>query len=656
MWSHETRQAFEALRVAVDQCPILAWLTQGVTTILCTDACQYGIGGYLYQLLGDKEIPIAFVSKALTEQQAAKWSTIEKEGFAIYYCLQKLQYLLRDIHFTVKTDHLNLAWRFLNNETNPRVKRWKLAIQEFDFDIEYLEGSANIAADCLSRMPHELTHGVEDTPLLITMGPDAGTNISEVNETRGHMKEAELPQQVPHTTSPTQHELTKERYQLMLRYHNARAGHVGTQRLMDRLTRHLFEQHEKPWPYMRGYVKQFIRLCPCCQKMASTKLAIQVTPFTLARYQPMECWNVDTIGPLPEDTHGNKFIIVLIDMFTRFVELRATVTTDAATAARFMYEQMGRYGTPKQILSDNGTQFCNELFTEYCRLSGVQQLFVLAYSKEENGLVERANKSVMTHLRNLIVDRTQGQLPWSDRLPMVQRIINAMEHTVLGVSPQQLLYGNAIDIERRVFLASDEVVESPSIEGEETDTVRKWFANMLAFQEQVTISATANQRKKDNQHLDEHATTRTQFEVGQLVLIDYPHSTHGRDQPSRFHPNKRGPFRVTGTEGNRLTIEDLHTGKAEEHLILNARPFYFHPDFVDPKEITLTDNDLYIVEQILAHQGNPKAKKSLEFKVKWLGYPTPTWEPYHNLRTNARLHEYLRKDPKLRTLIPKGFT
>ena len=152
-WNEEAEQAFEELREAIDQCPVLAWITKGGETILCTDACNYGIGGYLYQIIGGEERPIAFISKALTEQQVQKWSTIEKEGYAIYYGLQKLQYLLRDTHFTIKTDHLNLAWKFLNNETNPRVKRWKLAIQEFDFDIEYLEGEANVAADSLSRMP-----------------------------------------------------------------------------------------------------------------------------------------------------------------------------------------------------------------------------------------------------------------------------------------------------------------------------------------------------------------------------------------------------------------------------------------------------------------------------------------------------------------------
>jgi transposase InsO family protein len=657
-WTEDTLIIFEELRHAIDQCPILAWITKGGQTILCTDACNYGIGGYLHQIFGDEERPIAFVSKSLTDQQVQKWSTIEKEGYAIYYCLQKLQYLLRDIHFTIKTDHLNLAWKFLNNDTNPRVRRWKLAIQEFDFDIEYLQGEANIAADSLSRMPEERSEPMTTSTLMNLTTADDTTSMNDTQEKDTNDKITETETNV--TVEPlyripeSQFKITHERYQLMAKFHNARVGHVGVERLVNRVMNHLLTTGQQPWQYMRNHARQFIRLCPCCQKMATTKIAIQVTPFTLARYQPMECWNIDTIGPLEEDTHGNKYIIVMIDMFTRFVELKATKSTDARTAALFLYEQMGRYGTPKQILSDNGTQFCNELFDEYCKLTGVQQLFILAYSKEENGMVERANRSVMTHLQNLIVDRAIGTLPWSNRLPMVQRIINATVHAATGIAPQQLLYGNAFDIERRIFLEKDEIGPQVTTDRAETNTLREWFADMLTFQEQATIQAIDNQWRKDQRHIERGNQTRTQFEVGSLVLINYPHTDYGRDQPSRFHPKIRGPFRVIETKDNRIITEDLNTQKQEEHLILNARPFHYDPAFVNPKEVALTDNDLYVVEKVMAHKGDSKKRSTLEFKVKWLGYPNPSWEPYHNLRTNAHLHEYLR-GKKLTSLIPKDF-
>ena len=100
---------------------------------LYTDASDFGIGGYLCQIIDGKEVPIAFISKSLSEQEI-NWSTIEKECYAIVYCLNKLNYLLSNRKFVLKTDHLNLT--FMDADTNPKVKRWKLSIQHYDAEIE----------------------------------------------------------------------------------------------------------------------------------------------------------------------------------------------------------------------------------------------------------------------------------------------------------------------------------------------------------------------------------------------------------------------------------------------------------------------------------------------------------------------------------------
>ena len=153
-WTPEAEKAFEDIKDAINNCPQLFFLdyTEGLPIYLHTDASTYGIGAYLFQVVDGHERPIAFISKTLNEQQIKKWSTPEKEAYAIFYSLQKLEYLLRDAKFTLRTDHKNLTLPFLNNEQNARVKRWKLAIQQFDFNIEYIKGEENIVADHLSRL------------------------------------------------------------------------------------------------------------------------------------------------------------------------------------------------------------------------------------------------------------------------------------------------------------------------------------------------------------------------------------------------------------------------------------------------------------------------------------------------------------------------
>ena len=73
-----------------------------------------------------------------------KWSTPEKECYAIYYSLIKLEHLLLDTEFTIHTDHKNLT--FLDESANARVNRWKLALQEYRFTIEYIKGADNVVA------------------------------------------------------------------------------------------------------------------------------------------------------------------------------------------------------------------------------------------------------------------------------------------------------------------------------------------------------------------------------------------------------------------------------------------------------------------------------------------------------------------------------
>jgi len=103
---------------------------------LHTNASDYGIWAYLFQFdqANNKEYPAAFVGKSLSKTER-NWSTIGKEAFAIIFALMKQEYLLRDIHFVLRTDHANLT--YINLDYKGRVKHWKLAIQDSSFDIEH---------------------------------------------------------------------------------------------------------------------------------------------------------------------------------------------------------------------------------------------------------------------------------------------------------------------------------------------------------------------------------------------------------------------------------------------------------------------------------------------------------------------------------------
>ena len=112
-WDDETDSAFHTIQNSIKNIPTLHFIDPDAPIYLHTDASDYGIGAYLFQLKDGIEYPIAFVSKALHKEQL-RWDTPEKECYAIFYSLQKLSYLIRDTHFTLRTDHKNLT--FLNQD------------------------------------------------------------------------------------------------------------------------------------------------------------------------------------------------------------------------------------------------------------------------------------------------------------------------------------------------------------------------------------------------------------------------------------------------------------------------------------------------------------------------------------------------------------
>ena len=197
-------------------------------------------------------------------------------------------------------------------------------------------------------------------------------------------------------------------------------------------------------------ITEFIRQCPCCQVMSRLHIQIKTHPFTCASYNPFEVLHFDHIGPLRADVNGSMFILVIIDAFSRWMELYPTKTTTAVETASCIFQHFGRFGTPEVVHTDRGTAFHNELIEELLRMSGTEQSLTTAYSSEENGIVERANQEVLRHLNAILFD-SRVHDKWSfEQLPMVQRIMNTVEKTSMGVTPAQLILNNSISLLKQI--------------------------------------------------------------------------------------------------------------------------------------------------------------------------------------------------------------
>jgi transposase InsO family protein len=631
-WTDAATVAFHTIKQLINDLPVLFFVDDDAEIFLRTDASDYGIGAYLYQKKDGVEIPVGFMSKMLSDRER-RWNVTEKECYAIVAAFDKFYYTLRDRKFLLQTDHRNL--QFMDKSSNAKIIRWKMMISEFDCIVEHIPGRNNIVADGFSRIlpiPEEECNILTDEYIIPSRGFADLHGLLE--EELSALYDFFIP--------------IEERDKIE-KAHNSSVGHFGLEKTLGKLDKLNFQ-----WKYRREHVKRFIKECPHCQKQSYLKIPICTHPFTLAAYHPMERLAIDTIGPLPKSEEGYEHIMVVLDCFTRWVELYPLKDVTAPPAAKALINHFATFSQPSQIIHDNGSQFKNELLTEMLELTGVQQVPILAYSSEENGMVERANREVMRHLRAIIFDKNIIT-DWESHLPQVKRIMNSSKHLSTGVSPSQLLFGNAIQLDPCIL-------EPRIINKESKDKLSKWAAHMLKAQDSLISIAKRLQKKRDEEYMDkatENQLSRPHeqnFGIGTYVLVEYKSSKYWKGPPNKLMTNKRGPLKIIAIDKDVVTLENLVTRRNEKIHISNLTPFIFNPLAIDPLDVARKDyHSTFIIEKILEHKGSKTLTKSKwDFKVRWLGYneTDDLWIPYSEVRDNALFHDYVRINKLPKNFIP----
>ena len=295
---------------------------------------------------------------------------------------------------------------------------------------------------------------------------------------------------------------------------------------------------------------------------------------------------------------------------------------------------------------DNGTEFLNEMVSEVIKITGTNVGSILAYSKEENAIVERCNKEVMRHIRAMVFEINKRDA-WSIFLPLAQRIITSEVHSRIGVSPNDLVFGGKIDLQGG-FL-DPPIVVSKDIK------IAKWSSEMIDLQDKLIHIAQKRQSDQDEQFmLKKQGNVITQFDKNSFVLALYPDSAMGQRVPTKLHTHWKGPMRVISNKGAEYLLLDLVQNKQISVHISRLKRFEYDPLHVDPLAIAAKDYEEDEVEAILEHRGNPKRKSDMDFLVRWLGFDETEdlWLPWSSLRNNTVLHQYLR-DNNMEKLIPK---
>ncbi|KAG0436847.1 Retrovirus-related Pol polyprotein from transposon 17.6 [Dictyocoela muelleri] len=324
------------------------------------DASDIGVGATLTQ--GNNIVGI--FSKKFSKSEY-NYTVYEKEAFAILLALQHFKPLIYNSKIIIFTDNKNNIY---NGDLNKRMTRWKMLMEEFDYELNYIKGDKNFEADLLSR------------------------NLSVNTITT---KKASL------TAQKTHEKQLNTIYNTLLTLHE-KLGHPGHYTLSKTLSNYI---------NTKKYNKLIKEICSNCIKCNQEKIFTNKychTNWTTEIPEIRETLCIDIKGPI-KTSHYNTtvknsyfHILLMTDWFSRYTEIKIIYDATSATITTALKQKwFSLYGTPSRILTDNGRQFISTTFENFINDNKIQHIFSGAYNPSGNSIVERRNLEVGLILRLL---------------------------------------------------------------------------------------------------------------------------------------------------------------------------------------------------------------------------------------------------------------
>jgi hypothetical protein len=374
--------------------------------------------------------------------------------------------------------------------------------------------------------------------------------------------------------------------------------------------------------------------------MDQMKSVIHSYPFTLSSYGLWNTVSVDYIDRLQPDEFGNNMIIVIIDNFSRFTDLYPVNSTNALGAADALIQFCGRYVTPMHFTTDCGSNFKSTIVSGLLERLGTDHFLTTAYSKEMNGIVERQNKEVLRHLRNIIFDSRIAS-KWSKYTPLVQRIINTSKNSATGVSPAEIVFPNGTQLDRSLITEASSIYMSSYIQDLQTAQAR------------IIALAEMSLREMDQKHLDNYSPLRTSFDVGSYVLAEHRHNSLRRGPKSKLLPFLKGPMLVKSKNSEGMyVLQDIVSQHVTDYHVSRLREFRYDERTLTPLQVAVTDSlDEFVAQEVLRMRGNTRGKRSdLQFRIRWAGYgpEDDTWEPWAYCKDSEAVQSFLRNHGEAR--------
>ncbi|UYV70284.1 hypothetical protein LAZ67_7002373 [Cordylochernes scorpioides] len=587
IWTGKQEEAFQNLKKALMNPPILGHFDPNAATCIHTDASNIGLGATLIQNIGGEEKVISYLSRTLSKPEQ-NYSTTEKECLAVVWSISKLWPYLYGRHFKIVTDHHALCW--LKNLKDPtgRLARWALKIQEYNFEIIHKSGKKHLDADGLSRGPLPENEWDEDYERLflnqiIDEKDDFIENIKEnlsgnKRSITQNFKEENgcLYKKNP---NPEGREWLlvvpkKRRKEIMSEYHNHMLnGHLGVARTTYRLKNKYY------WPSMLKDVSEFVKTCHLCQsRKGSNQLPSGLLqPIPPANY-PFERIGIDFVGPLPSTKRRRKWIIVLTDYYTKYAETKAVPEATVKEVSTFLIEHIFlRHGAPRFLISDRGSQFTSNLMKEVMKMCKVKHCFTTSYHPQTNGLTERLNRTLINMISMYV---NTDQKNWDEILPFVTHAYNTTIQETTGYSPFFLLFGR-----EPMSLLDDENIPTDS-NMDDYDEYIENYLDKIARTRQVVINNTEKTQERMKRNYDKKHNERI-YEPGHLVAVWTPVRKIGKCE--KLLRKYFGPYRILKKLSNVNYLIEPKDNPGQDPLIVHVsrlKPYFERIDEVTHEDVT----------------------------------------------------------------------
>ena len=320
--------------------------------------------------------------------------------------------------------------------------------------------------------------------------------------------------------------------QMVLEELHDKSGHLGIHKTLEKVKERFF------WEGCEQDVRNIVQQCERCQKRTNPVPTQHAPIGTIESNHPFEKLSWDIMGPLPAAASGCRYVLVVTDLFTKWVEAFPLKSTDSVTLARVLVDEViCRYGVPHYLHSDQGANFVSAVIQSLCSRLGIKRTQTTPYHPQGNGQVERFNRTLEAMLSKVVAEH---QKDWDEHLQTVLFAYRTAVHDSTGFTPFSVMFGRSPTLPVDVILGrtqQDHCTQLPHYVRKLQQSVKAAFSEVR----QRLVSAHQHQKKSAEAH-SKSRSEETQFQIGDIVWLYTPAVKSGLSR--KLSSFWRGPYTV----------------------------------------------------------------------------------------------------------------